>query len=152
MTLNTPEPLDDFERTVLDALLEGDHPVLEQLRAQAAIARVRARERSEFGQFTDLWIEDDVEPIDFADRFAIDDHYARIEGVDEEAALLLHVVRGRLKTLEAFVPRPLWPKAATLVELWPVGPDPDDAGQLHRAASRELGFALRGLDAPREID
>ena len=147
-----PAPLDAFERTMLDTLLAGEHPALEALRAQAAVAAVRARERSEFGQFTDLWIDDTVPPIDFPDRFAIDDHYARVEGTDEEVALLLHVVRGRLKTLEAFVARPPWPDAATLVELWPVAPDPDQAGQLRRVPTRDLDFAVRGLTATREDD
>jgi len=149
--VDAPQPLDVFERAVLDTLLGGDHPVLEQLRAQAAVARVRARESSEFGQFTDLWI-DDVDPIDFPDRFAIDDHYARVEGVEDDVALLLHVVRGRLKTIEAFVPRPNWPSSSNMVEIWPVVPDSDDAGQLHRAGERDLVFALRGLESPRDVD
>lgn len=148
--MTDPLPLDDFERNVLRVLLEGDHPVLEQLRAQAAVAGVRSRERSEFGQFTDLWV--DADPIDFDERFAIDDHYARIAGVDEDVALLVHVVRGRLKTIEAFVARPPWPETVEANEIWPVVPDPDDAGQLHRTDARDLAHALRGLTASRDDD
>ncbi|HKK70839.1 MAG TPA: hypothetical protein VKA86_06455 [Candidatus Krumholzibacteria bacterium] len=142
--------LDAFERTAVDALLAGDHPVLERLRSQMATASVRDREQGEFGRFTDLWVEAD--PIDVQDRFAIDDVYARVRGVEDEVALLLHVVRGRLKTLEAFVPRPVWPDEPELVETWYVAPDVEEAGQLHRGAERTLTFALRGLTTPREDD
>ena len=142
--------LDTFERTAVAALLEGEHPVLEQLRSQMAEATVRDREQGEFGRFTDLWV--DAEPIDVDDRFGIDDVYGRVVGVDDEVALLLHVVRGRLKTLEALVPRPIWPERPQLVETWHVAPDSEDAGQLHRISGRSLDFALRGLTAPRDED
>lgn len=141
------EPLDAFERTVIDRLLTGDHVALAHLRAQVRIATVRNRERNQYGQFTDLWVPDVVSPLEVADRFALDDLYGRIDGCEEEAAFLLHVVRGRVKTLEAFVPRPQWPEHPTLREHWYVAPDPDPeaAGQLVRVAERDLGFALRGL-------
>ena len=148
----TGAPLSDpLERAVIEALLAGDHPVLAQLRTQLAGATVRDRERGDYGQFTDLWIPDDAAPIAMTERFALDDVFARVEGCDEEAGFLLHVVRGRLKTLEAFVSRPHWPEAPTLVEHWYVAPhpDPDEAGQLTRVQRRDLDFALRGL-LPRE--
>jgi hypothetical protein len=148
--LSVDSALDTFERTAVAALLEGDHPVLEHLRSQMAEATVRDREQGEFGRFTDLWV--DAEPIDVDDRFAIDDVYGRVIGVDDEVALLLHVVRGRLKTLEAFVPRPIWPERPELVETWYVAPDSEDAGQLHRIPGRSLDFALRGLTVPRDED
>ena len=142
---------DSFETTALDALLAGDHPVLEQLRRQRIASTVRDRETTDFGRFTDFWVDDGAAPIEVTDRFAIDDVYARIAGVEDEVALLLHVVRGRIKSLEAFMPRPGWPEAPAIEELWYVIPDRGEAGQLVRASARHPDFALRGL-GPRDDD
>ena len=141
-------PIESFEQLVIEALLRGADPVLERLREQVAVATVRDRERNEYGQFTDFWVPDTAAPIAMTDRFALDDVYGTVQGCAEEVGFLLHVVRGRVKTLEAFVARPSWPAHPELVDHWYVSPDPDpeSGGQVRRVEQRDLDFALRGSE------
>lgn len=147
-------PLDPFERSVIGALLQGADPFLDHLRGQVASATVRDREHNDYGQFTDLWVPDGVTPIEVTDRFALDDLYGTVQGCTEEVGFLLHIVRGRVKTLEAFVSRPGWPQNPQLVEHWYVSPDPDpeSGGQVRRVEERDLDFALRGTGERDEED
>jgi hypothetical protein len=136
-----------FPGVVLERMLEGDHPVLEILRVQADQARVRAEESSEFGTLIDLWVEEDAPTLDVEHRFAIDDLFGQVRGFAGEVGFQLHVVRGRLKTIEAWVSEPGFPPDPELETSWYVAPDPDpEAAEVVRAAHRNLEFALRGID------
>lgn len=135
-----------FAGQVLSLMLQGDDPTLGKLRAQAARARIRDTESSDFGMLIDLWVEDDVPALEVDHRFAIDDLFGRIEGLDSEVGFQLHVVRGRLKTIEAWVSEPGWPDEPRLAASWYAGPDPDpEAAELVRIESRNLAFAVRGI-------
>ena len=136
-----------FEGQLLDILLTGDDPVLEQLRAQLTDARVRDQEVSEFGVWIDLWVEDSAVALEVDHRFAIDDVFGRVEGVEGEVGFQLHVVRGRIRTIEAWVSEQGWPDEPKLVETWYVAHDQDpEAAELVRVDERDLGFAVRGFD------
>lgn len=135
-----------FAGEVLEQMLDGDHPVLEALRAQVATAEVRSAETSEFGTLIDLWVSDDAAQLDVEHRFAIDDLFGRVEDVEGEVGFQLHVVRGRLKTIEAWVSSPGWPSEPALVESWYVAYDPDpEVAEFVRVAERDLEFAVRGI-------
>lgn len=144
--------MDPFEQAALEALLSGSHPALDTLRSQLAAASVRDREVQASGRFTDFWVEDGAPALDIPHRFSIDDVRARVAGCGEEVACLLHVVRGRIKTLEAFVLDDALPPEPTVEEVWYVAPDPADAGQVRRVDARDPGYALRGLDGDGEED
>ena len=138
--------IEGFAGEVLGRILEGDHPVLARLRDQVAVARVRDVENSEFGTLIDLWVEDSAPPLDVDHRFAIDDLFGRVEGVEGEVGFQLHVVRGRIKTIEAWVSEPGWPEDATLAESWYVAHDPDpEVAEFVRVDQRDLEFAVRGI-------
>jgi hypothetical protein len=138
--------IEGFPGEVLGRLLEGDHPVLDQLRQQVAVSRVRDVETSEFGTLIDLWVEDPAPPLEVDHRFAIDDLFGRVEGVEGEVGFQLHVVRGRIKTIEAWVSEPGWPDQPVLVESWYVAHDPDpEAAEFVRVDRRDLDFAVRGI-------
>ena len=140
-----------FAGQLLDTLLSGDHPVLARLRAQLALARIRDEQASEYGVWIDLWIDDSAKPLEIDHRFAIDDVFGRVEEVDGEAGFQLHIVRGRIKTLEAWVSEPGWPGAPRLLEAWYAAPDEDpEMAELVRVGERDLGFALRGVEADGE--
>lgn len=141
--MDPPSP-SELEQQVLESLLAGDHPVLTRLREQLAGARVRARETTERGFFTDFWVETETLPPGVNDRFALDDVFGEVEDIEESVCFLLHVHRGRLKTLEGFVARDTWPREPRLRRLYYVQPDSDRGGQLVERSSRDLGFALRG--------
>ncbi len=141
-------PDSSFAGQLLEVLLAGDDPVLAQLRTQRAEARVREHVLSEFGVWIDLWVEDPARPLDIGHRFAIDDVFGRVEDVEGEVGFQLHIVRGRIKTVEAWVSEPGWPDAPRLLETWYVAPDADpEAAELVRVSERDLGFAVRGIEA-----
>jgi len=140
-----------FEQAAVDALLAGDHPALATLRAQVGAASIRDREVQEGGRFTDFWVEATAPSLDIDHRFSIDDVRFRCEGGSAEVQALLHVVRGRIKTLETFHPEEILADPLLVSELWYVtrpvgGVEPD------RVESRDLGYALRGLDGDGEED
>ena len=135
-----------FAGEVLSLLLDGDHPVLDSLRGQTAEAKVRSEESSEYGMLIDLWVEDSAGALDIEHRFAIDDLFGSVDGVDGEVGFQLHIVRGRLKTIEAWVSSPGWPDEPSLVESWYVAHDPDPTvAELVRVDERDLEFAVRGI-------
>ena len=139
--------IEGFAGSVLEVLLAGDDPVLEALRAQAASASVRTSESSDYGMLIDLWVPDEAGSLDVEHRFAIDDMFGRVEGVEGEVGFQLHVVRGRLKTIEAWVSSPGWPPEPALSESWHVAYDADPtAAEFVRVESRDLQFAVRGVD------
>jgi hypothetical protein len=138
--------IEGFAGDVLRRLLEGEHPVLARLREQVAVARVREVETSEFGTLIDLWVEDSAPPLDVDHRFALDDLFGHVEGVDGEVGFQLHVVRGRIKTIEAWVSEPGWPAETRLLESWYVAHDPDpEVAEFVRVQHRDLEFAVRGI-------
>lgn len=140
-----------FEGAVIARLLEGNDPVLAELRAQAALASVRESERSEYGVLIDLWVEDAAVPLDATHRWAIDDLFGRVRAVTGEAGFQLHLVRGRIRTLEAWVSEPGWPDDPRLEESWYVGPDPDpEKAERVRLTARDLDFAVRGIEGDPE--
>jgi hypothetical protein len=139
----------ELERQVIDRFLAGRHPVLEILRAQISTARIRGREITETGFFTDLWIDEHAPVVEPSDRFALDDVFGHVEGISASICFLLHVHRGRLRTLEGFVLDADWPSHPRLLRSWYVRPDPAQAGQLVECDERDLDFALRGV-APRD--
>jgi hypothetical protein len=135
-----------FAGEVLSRLLEGDHAVLTALREQSASAEVRSSESSDIGTLIDLWVSDDASRLEVDHRFAIDDLFGRVEGVDDEVGFQLHVVRGRLKTIEAWVSAPGWPDEPALAESWYVAHDPDpEVAELVRVGERDVEFAVRGI-------
>lgn len=140
-----------FAGTAIAALLEGEHPVLQALRRQAAGADVRAVEASDYGVWIDLWVPDGVPPIDVEHRFAIDDVFGRVAGVAEDTGLQLHVVRGRIKTIEAWVSQPVWPADPVLESTWYVVWD-RAAAEVVRVPVRDEDFAVRGMIAEEEDD
>ena len=140
-----------FAAQVLDLLLDGTDPVLEALRSQTKSASVREIERSEFGVLIDLWVEDDVQPLDIGHRFAIDDLFGKVSGVDGEVGFQLHVIRGRIKTIEAWVSEAGWSEEPELVDSWYVAPDVDpEKAELVRVEERDCAFAVRGIEGDPE--
>ena len=138
-----------FAGTALAALLEGEHPVLRALRRQAGGANIRAVEGSEIGLWIDLWVPDALPALEVDHRFAIDDVFGRVTGVEEDAGLQLHVVRGRIKTVEAWVSTPVWPDEPVLESTWYVVWDPAAAEPV-RVDRRDEAYAVRGIEGDGE--
>jgi hypothetical protein len=94
--------LTPFERDVIDAILAGDHPVLEVLRAQLAACEVSKRDFTGVGFFTTVSVQSDV-PSAPVNRFLhLGEVGASMDGLANGAGFILFVDRGRLNVLEAY--------------------------------------------------
>ena len=103
--------LTEFERAVLDAILEGDHPTLDILRAQARRMVLESREFSGAGFFLDFVVPEELAaPIPDA---VIGDVTAEIPGLRHGAGFLLFIRNGRISFLEGFSYGEDWPPEVT---------------------------------------
>ena len=103
------ESLNDFERAVLDMLLDGDHPVLVVLRAQAEKSRLSSREYTGVGFFCDFDVLPDVPALETERDFHIGDVIAVVDGLKHGADFVLFVREGRLDCLEGVTFGEPWP-------------------------------------------
>lgn len=94
--------IEQFESTVMTALLAGDDPLLESLRRQYEVATVRDREITRSGFVTRFEVPPSAPAID-RKLLHLDDLQVEIEGANTPADCSLHVHGGRLRSLECFV-------------------------------------------------
>lgn len=116
-----------MERAVLGKILAGDHPVLAELRAQAARASAVSREFTGVGFYLRFDVPSDVPTLTAPRDFAFGDVYAEIKGMKHGAGFVLFVRDGRLDQLEGF----------SFDEPWP---------------EEILGFGLAYRQEPRELE
>jgi len=112
--------LDEFESQVMSALLAGDDPLLETLRAQYAVAKVRGRELTATGFVTRFEVPADAPAIE-RKLLHLDDLQVELEGAATPADTSLHVHNGRLKSLECFVYDGAFPEAPSIGAAWYYG-------------------------------
>jgi hypothetical protein len=101
--------LNDFEQTVLDKLLAGDHDVLVALRAQAAMARLASREYTGAGFHCSFEVPADAPRVSAMSDFELGDVDASIDGLEHGAGFLLFVRNGRMTMLEGYSYEEPWP-------------------------------------------
>jgi hypothetical protein len=99
--------LNELERAVLTKLLEGEHPLLAQLREQLPHCRVSHRELTGHGFFAYLNVGDAPGADDVKLRFG--DVVAEIDGMLHGAGFLLFVDQGLLTMLEGYGYDDPWP-------------------------------------------
>lgn len=116
----------DLERDVLEMLLAGNYPRLEQLRRQLNACRVRSREMTGVGFWTSLALPQGIEEVGSGLRTRLSDVVATIEGLEHGAGFVLFIENGLLDNLEGF----------TYDEPWP-----DQIG----------GYSLRYMDKERDL-
>lgn len=108
--------LTKFEMDVVVKCLDGDHPVLEQLRSQLRCCTVAKRELTGVGLYCWLAIEHVVGT--FAGTFEISDVCVdEVEGLDHGIGCVLWIERGRIALLEAFTYDEPWPSSITKYRL-----------------------------------
>ena len=103
------EGLNDLERAVLDMLLDGDHPVLVMLRAQAEKSRLSSREYTGVGFYSNFDVPPDVPALETERDFHIRDLNAVVDGVKHGVDFILFVREGRLDWLEGVTFEGPWP-------------------------------------------
>lgn len=106
--------LTEFERAVLDKLLDGDHAVLKALREQLRTCSVRKREMTGCGFFTELEVDRTLAAAPTnVEKLRIGDAEARITGLEHGAGFVLFVREGYLDMLEGYSFDEPWPAAIT---------------------------------------
>ena len=94
--------MSEIERKLLDALLEGDDPILGSLRAQLAESKIESRELSGSGFFLNFEIPDSVPKIN-PERIIVGDVYFDLEGVQHDGGAIIFRENGYLSMLEAYL-------------------------------------------------
>jgi len=112
--------IEDFERQVIAGLLAGDHPLLAALRAQHAAASVRDREVNTRGFVTRFEVPASASAID-RKLLHLDDLQVELDGVKTPVDASLHVLNGRIKSLECFVYDGAFPESPSIQAAWYYG-------------------------------
>ncbi|HEX7154541.1 MAG TPA: hypothetical protein VF618_23855 [Thermoanaerobaculia bacterium] len=112
--------IEEFEREVMTALLAGDDPLLDSLRAQYAAATVREREMTGTGFITRFEVPTTTAAVP-RKLMHLDDLQVQLEGTTTPADTSLHVYNGRLKSLEVFVYDDQWPESPKIAGAWYYG-------------------------------
>lgn len=100
----------DFEQQVMDKLLAGDYPILEELRCQYLNATVESREFTGAGFYTNFKIKSEIPPIAGEMTFQIGDMHADFGDVKEAIGFVLFVMKGYLSMLEGYtLASDVWP-------------------------------------------
>ena len=112
--------IEDFEREVMAGLLAGDDPLLEQLREQYVASTVRDREMTTRGFVTRFEVPTSSPAVD-RKLLHLDDLQVELEGVATPVDTSLHVMNGRLRSLECFVYGGNFPASPSIKAAWYYG-------------------------------
>jgi hypothetical protein len=102
------DPLTQFERDVIATMLRHDHPVADALRAQLDVCRIKRRELTGVGFFTDMVVPQSL-AIEGVGHMTLGDALAEIDGLDHGVGFVLFIRDGMLDTLEGFTYDGPWP-------------------------------------------
>src|SRR5688572_1217747 len=105
--------LSTFERSVLEALVRGDDPLLAVLSEQLCRAEVLDRTFTPAGCFVDLALPPNV-PLTSKHDFHVGDVHLELEECDHGAAAILFVHQGLMSFLELVAYVGEWPGNPTL--------------------------------------
>lgn len=105
----------ELEYAVLERLLAGRYPLLEQLRKQLTVCHVSRREMTGAGFYTYFDVGDVPVADDTTVRFG--DVLAEVQGMVHGAGFVLYVEHGRLSMLEGYGYDDPWPTEITAYTL-----------------------------------
>jgi hypothetical protein len=134
--------VNEVERQVIEFSLRGEHPVLEVLRQQLAVAVVSTREFSGAGFSTQFAVPAGTRQLASQRRLVIGDVYADVAGLKYGAGFLVFVERGILDMVECFTFENAWPAEASIRRLYYVRPKEPGSPSLIETAWRDLDFAV----------
>lgn len=115
--------LSEFEKAVMNKLLEGEQPSLEVLRQQLQRARVRNREHSGTGFFVEFDVDPNAPTLERKHRFHFGDVRANVERLASGAGFVLFIDEGRLEMLEGYSFGEPWTQPVTRFSLAFESPD-----------------------------
>lgn len=108
----------NFEKAVVDVLLDGDDPVLSALRAQFQASTVKKRMFSGVGFMTDFNVPAELPRAEGKSLFFLSDVCADINGSKAVAGFQVQIRNGRLKTLEGYTFSEPWPARIAAFDLY----------------------------------
>ena len=108
--MGMPE-LSSLENAVLTKLLDGEHPVLETLRAQLESCEIESRDCTGVGIYLNFHVLSEAPILRGIADFHIGDVIADIPGLSRGAGFVLFVKGGRLSFLEGYSYGEPWPQA-----------------------------------------
>lgn len=135
--MESPRGFDEFERAVMEMLLSGSHPILEELRRQYGMADVDGRKFTGHGFYVDFALDREAAPRTGAWNLQISDVGAELPGLAHGAGFVLFVREGWLAFLEGFAYDEPWPDSVDGFQLTYPG------GEARAGTMRELDEALR---------
>ncbi len=107
-----------LEREALRLLLDGEHPVLNQLRQQLASVMQVTRRFTGVGMFTDFVLDSHASVLPDAPSFTISDVSGTLKGTANGVCFVLFVRDGKIRALEgATFGNEKWPAQVTTFEL-----------------------------------
>ena len=101
--------LNNFELAVINKLLDGDHPILNNLRLQASEALLVKREYTGVGFYCHFKVSSNEHTLR-EDIHNIGGVNAEIEGLNHGAGFILFITHGQLDLLECYTYDEPWPK------------------------------------------
>jgi len=110
--------LSALERAVLAAATSGHGPTFTALSDQLAGLRVRSREFTGHGFFTEFTVRNGAQRCVSPDDLAVAGVYADLEGLEEGAGFVLFVRDGLIKMLEGFAFDEPWPDRPRVVRVF----------------------------------
>ena len=110
--------LSSLEKSVLAKILEGNHPILEDLRIQLENIKAIKREFTGYGFFTTFLVSSEsIKSRISGLSFAFGDVTAQIDDLEHGAGFVLFVENGAIHVLEGFSYDEKWPETLTNYEL-----------------------------------
>lgn len=112
--------IEEVERDLMRALLAGENPLMDVLRTQYSVARVKGRDVTSSGFTTWFDVPSDLPLVD-RDLLHLDDLQVSLAGVDAPAEAAVTVEKGRLRSLECSVYAGDWPASPEITAAWYYG-------------------------------
>lgn len=112
--------IEDFERQIVNALLAGDDPLLETLRAQYKSASVKSREVEDEGFTTYFDVPKDMPLVD-RKHLHLDDLQVELEGKPTPVDTALEIRDGRLRSLQVSAYEGGLPESPEITSAWYYG-------------------------------
>ncbi len=113
----------EFEKKVMDMLLDGDDNVLKELRNQFLNSKVEYREFTGVGFYTGYQINENIPPVLNGKSFHFGDVLAYFENDEWPLDFIIHGKNGYLSQLEGVAIQGPWPEDYSKVTLKYSTPD-----------------------------
>jgi hypothetical protein len=114
---------EEFEKKLMDKLLNGDDIVLKSLMEQYLSSKIKSRDFTGAGFYTFFTVKSGIAPIVGRKNFEIDDVFANYNKIDGAFGFVLFIRNGYLSSLEGYtLVSDIWPNDYSGVVLIHDGP------------------------------